>query len=449
MIGRWLIVLSGARPDVLEQCRGERSKYHGLGGAILTTATVAAVSMTFALASALKVFPPLAVLIGLVWGVAIMSLDRWLVTSLPTRGGRRFGLALPRLLLALLLGAVISTPLVLQIFKPEIDAEIVDIQQEKTDAFTRAQQSGDTGRRIAELEKSKAELAAVIASRGEQAIDPASDSRFRELTKSREQAVKLRTEAYQEWQCQLYVGPPKCAKKGNGPLAKAAEEEYNAARDKVSEIDGQLQQRRKQLGDKQETSRATRLAQAQKDLPGVEAELAQLTEQQADLRGGSATEIVGSDGLMLRLEALGRVSQDNASLNLARILLFLFILLIECLPVIVKLMQGPGIYDTVVAALEKQELDRAIDQIYKADVRSSRADWRDGPTLAFAADEEPPGAFHGAGPPYEQPYVPAEQHQSRSFEDEALRNLRDNRVSRTMRTSDVRQAEHAGLNDDW
>ncbi|MFC6005436.1 DUF4407 domain-containing protein, partial [Streptomonospora nanhaiensis] len=164
--------------------------------------------MTFALGSALKVFVLLAVLIGLVWGVAILSLDRWLVTSLPAQGGRRFWLALPRVLLALLLGAVISTPLVLQIFKPEIDAEIVDIQQEKADAFTRSQQGGETGRRIAELEKSAAALAAVIASRGEVTLDPAADPRVQELRKSHDQAEKQRDKFYQEWQCQLYVGPP-------------------------------------------------------------------------------------------------------------------------------------------------------------------------------------------------------------------------------------------------
>jgi hypothetical protein len=437
-----LIVLSGARPDVLERCTGERARFHGLGGAILTTACVAAISMTFALASALKVFPPLAVLIGLVWGVAILSLDRWLVTSLPTQGGRRFWLALPRVLLALLLGAVISTPLVLQIFKPEIDAEIVDIQQEKADAFTRAQQGGETGRRVAELEKSAAALAAVIASRGEITLDPAADPRIQELGKSHEQAVKQRDKFYQEWQCQLYVGPPKCAKKGSGPLAVAAEKAYRTADSRVKDIDRQMELRRKQLGDSQEAGKASRLAQAEQDLRGVQTELDKLTKQQGGLRDGFAAEIQGSDGLMLRLEALGRVSQDNATLNMARILLFLFILLIECLPVIVKLMQRPGSYDMILAALEKREVNEAIDQIHEAD-RPRRATWRDGTTRPYTADEPRTEVFYETGMPSSRPQA---EHEDRSFEDEALRNLRDNRASRT---GDGRRAEYAGPNDDW
>ncbi|MGN9838740.1 DUF4407 domain-containing protein [Nonomuraea sp. H19] len=439
--------MSGARSDVLDKCKGERARFHGLGGAILTTACIAAISMTFALASALKVFPPLAILIGVVWGVAILSLDRWLVTSLPVRGGRRLWLALPRVLLALLLGAVISTPLVLQIFKPEIDAEIVDIQQEKADAFTRAQQSGGTGQRIADLEKSAAALAAVIASRGESALDPAADSRIQELSKSRDRAVKQRDAFYQEWQCQLYVGPPKCAKKGSGPLAKAAEEAYKSARDRVNDIDRQIEQRRASLSDTQEAGKASRLAQAEQDLRGVQTELGKLTEQQARLRAGFAAEIEGSDGLLLRLEALSRVSQDNATLTMARILLFLFILLIECLPVLVKLMQRPGSYDTIVAALEKREVNAAIDQIHEADRRPPSTAWRDGATRPYIADEPRTEVFGNTGTPSSPPQ--AEHHEGRSFEDEALRNLRDNRASRPAGTDGGRRTEYAGLNDDW
>jgi hypothetical protein len=443
MVGRWLILLSGARSDVLDRCTGERTRFHGLGGAILTTASIAATSMTFALASALKLFPPLAVLVGAVWGAAILSLDRWLVTSLPVEGRRRFGFAVPRVLLALLLGAVISTPLVLQIFKPEIDAEIVDIQRERVDAFARAQQSGEIGQRIADLEKSAAHMEAVIASRGETALDPAADPRIQELNTSHKQAVGQRDAFYQEWQCQLYVGPPKCAKKGNGPLARKAEEAYNDAGGRVRDIDREIQRRRKELGDVQNAGKQSRLAQAQDGLRVVKTELDNLTGQQARLRDAFVTENRGSDGLLLRLESLGRVSQDNPTLNLARILLFLFILLIECLPVAVKLMQRPGAYDMILAELEKQEVNSAVDQIHEAGRRPGP---RDSPTRQYIADEPRTHVFDEPGAPAEPP--PAEPYESRSFEDEALRDLRDNRATRPGE-GDSAQYAHAGPNDDW
>src|SRR4051794_26448464 len=123
----FLIALSGARPEVLERCPTERAKFEGIGGAVLTTSVLAFVSMTFALNSALGVNVVLALLAGLVWGLVILSLDRWLVSTMKADAPRRWPLAIPRILMAFLLGFVISTPLVLQIFKSEIDAQIVQI----------------------------------------------------------------------------------------------------------------------------------------------------------------------------------------------------------------------------------------------------------------------------------------------------------------------------------
>ena len=78
------------------------------------------------------------------------------------------------------------------------------------------------------------------------------------------------------------------------------------------------------------------------------------------------------------------MSQDNPTLNSARILLFLFILLIECLPMVVKLMQRPGSYDRILIELEKQEVNSAVDQIHDAERRPGL---RDAPTRQFIADE--------------------------------------------------------------
>lgn len=426
MIGRWLIILSGARQDVLEKYDGERARFIGLGGAILTTACLAALAMTFALSSAVKIPLPLAIAIGLAWGVVILGLDRWLAASLPIRGGRRFWIALPRVLLALLLGVVISTPLVLQIFKPEIDATVLDIKQERLDEFTRAQQTGETGTRIATLEKRVTELETLVASRGETALDLASDRRIQELEKSRKEAVKQRDTSYDEWQCQLYVGPPKCAKRGSGPLAKAAEQAYRRAAAQANDVERQIQQRRDQLARAQAAGRARRLEAAEDELPKVRTELERLTRQQAHMRDLFVVENQNSDGLLLRLEALGRVSEGNATLTMARLLLFLFILVIECLPVLVKLMQRPGSYDKIESKLDERRLREALDDIRDGSGRTRRFS-----TSYDAADHDDPASY------------PTDAHPTRSSEDDALRTLRDTR-------SGGARYEHAGqLNDDW
>ena len=130
-----LFAISGARPEILAKCPTERVKFESLGCAILITSAMATVSMWFALASAMGVNAFVALLGALAWGLIIMGIDRWLVTSMPATGGRRLGIALPRLVLAILLGSLISTPIVLRIFQSEINAQIAVIKQERASAF--------------------------------------------------------------------------------------------------------------------------------------------------------------------------------------------------------------------------------------------------------------------------------------------------------------------------
>jgi hypothetical protein len=81
--GQFLINLSGARPDILAFCPGERTKFQSLGWVILITAGMAVMSMWFALTTVLEVNAFVAVFGALLWGLVIMGIDRWLVTSMP------------------------------------------------------------------------------------------------------------------------------------------------------------------------------------------------------------------------------------------------------------------------------------------------------------------------------------------------------------------------------
>jgi hypothetical protein len=64
---------------------------------------------------------------------------------------------------------------------------------------------------------------------------------------------------------------------------------------------------------------------------------------------------VTMDGLLIRLQALNEVTGKDATLSAARILLFLLFLVIECLPVTVKMMLRPGNYEKVLALAEQHE----------------------------------------------------------------------------------------------
>ncbi|MEV5824698.1 DUF4407 domain-containing protein [Spirillospora sp. NPDC052242] len=354
---RFLIALSGARPEILRRCPSERTKYEGIGGAVLTTSVLAALSMWFAMYSALGVHPLLAAPIALAWGAAILSLDRWLVTSIPAEGPR-MKFAVPRILMAILLGAVVSTPLVLQIFKSEIDAQIVEIKQRRSNAFTAEQRTGEIGRQVTALQKQVDTLQEVVRSRGDVPLDPATDPEIKTLERQRNEQQKVADKHYDEWQCQLYGGDG-CTREGPGPLASASKAAYDKARGQVTELNGQIEARKQELAADSEAAKSTRLQQATAELPQARQQLEDARERQETLQKQFDGENARTNGLLIRLEALGEVSRNDTTLAGARILLFLFFLLIECLPVTVKLMMKPGNYDRILGLEIKREMREA------------------------------------------------------------------------------------------
>ncbi|SNR23201.1 DUF4407 domain-containing protein [Actinomadura mexicana] len=472
---RILITLSGARASVLDQCPTERGKFEGIGGAVLTTSTLAAISMWFALSSAIGVNPLAAAPLALLWGLAILSLDRWLVATIPSTGGRRWKLVLPRVAMAVLLGFVISTPLVLQIFRAEIDAQIVEIKQRRADDFALDQKRGAIGAEVALDRKSVAALQQVIASQGDVPLDPASDVRIRALTRQRDDQQKQMQSDYRQWQCQLYGGP-QCPKKGAGPLAAASETAYRNAKKRVDDVNGQIEDRKRELTATGEAAKRTRLEQAGADLPAARQRLAADERRQAALQHAFDAQNGNTDGLLIRLQALDEVSGKDVVLNGARILLFLLFLLIECLPVTVKLLQRTSNYDEILALEARRELREAKKKIVP--VPGNLFGTESGGSVQEIWDERqreqgewravrPPGGNPETGsPPAEDESEDASQWSSGpsdpagtrpeatgngmvpSSEHEAIRNALDTRVTRTVDPSDRSDGQPLYTDDD-
>ncbi|GIH22972.1 hypothetical protein Aph01nite_12820 [Acrocarpospora phusangensis] len=355
---RFLQILSGAHPEVLERCETDRRKFQGIGGAVLTTGVLAAVSMTFALHSMLGVPLAVAVPASLAWGLAILSLDRWLVGSMQAGEPRRWLIAMPRILMAVLLGFAISTPLVLQIFKPEIDAQTSQIKQRHADEFAARQQAGASGADIEKLRAEVTSLEKVVSSGGDDPLDPARDPRISALTAERDAEQVQADKSYKEWRCQLYGGEG-CPKKGNGPLAQGSEAAYTKSKDRVDELNRQIEKRKKQLSDASSGAKATRLAIAKQALPQARDRLSTAVDQQRRLQDAFAEENLRSSGLLLRLQALDEVADRDVTLRVAHVLLMLLFLLIECLPVAVKLMQRPGNYERLYPLVMDHEFRQA------------------------------------------------------------------------------------------
>lgn len=345
--------LSGARTEVLDQCPSERVKFESLGWAILITSGMAMVSMWFALSSAMGINGILAVIPAITWGLVIMGIDRWLITSMPLEGGRRLAIAVPRLLLALLLGTLISTPFVLRIFESEINAQVAVIKEVRAANFLVQQQNSSVGKAVTTAQTNVNNLKKVIQSQGAVPLNPAADPDVQSLTKQRNAELTLENQYYKQWQCQLYGGPGCPA--GNGQLAQASHNSYLQAKQQVSQLNNEIQQRESSLAATDKASQQARLSEAEEQLPKAEAQLALAQANENALLQNFNSTNENTNGLLIRLQALDQLS-SNSTVSVARFLVFLLFLVIECLPVTVKLMQKPGVYEQILKAEREQEL---------------------------------------------------------------------------------------------
>lgn len=131
-LNEFLWICAGVDRKVLRQCPTDYAKYAGIGGTILFTALMAMLSGGYAL---FTVFEDVlaAIGFGFFWGLLIFNLDRFIVNTMYSDGQvtiswREFTSGLPRIIMAVFLGIVISTPLELKIFEDAID---IRIEQDK------------------------------------------------------------------------------------------------------------------------------------------------------------------------------------------------------------------------------------------------------------------------------------------------------------------------------
>jgi hypothetical protein len=337
LVGRFFTWLAGADLEILDRIRTDRAKYVSIGTVIMLTSALACISMSFALHTALRVPLPVAIPLAVGWGIAIMTMDRALIVSLrPGSGKLKYAaLVLFRVLIAAVLGTVVSTPVTLQVFQPEIKAQLDVIHSRNAASFSHQQATDALGRKIARLTTAQQQQSRIISGGG---VSQVSD-----LVGQRTAALAKEQKDYDQWQCQLYGGPG-CTVAGSGPLATAKRNAYNAdvalvgrRNDEIKAAEeGAVRLAQVRLG---EVSRALQVAQAEQSGP----EAAFHQDNAADA------------GLLLRLEALDQVAGQNPVLNSARWLLFSLFAFFELMPVLVKILMNAGQVTSYERALRAED----------------------------------------------------------------------------------------------
>ncbi|MEO8887044.1 MAG: DUF4407 domain-containing protein [Mucilaginibacter sp.] len=315
-ITRFFWFCSGAHIDTLKKYPIEHNKYVGIGATIFFTALFASLSGGYAMyfvfsGSAFAV--GFAILFGLLWGTAIFNMDRYIVSSINKEGttNQQILQASPRILLAIMIGIVISRPLELKVFDKEI-------RQKLKTAYLKGQHRKiDTLQKTYE-QKYGMELAKTVDLKKEK------DSLEKDINRSRYQ---LNQEVFGDKTNQTsgITGYGTYAKQKQSVLEEK-QARLKLVTDNADKMDQYLAQR--------------------KDFEGLNS-LRLFTEHQLDSLSAVA-------GFSDRNWALGQLTyNENGTRDLDTYLAISFIgylfILFECLPVFVKLMSPRGPYDVALA----------------------------------------------------------------------------------------------------
>lgn len=310
MLKQFFIICSGVDKVLLENCsEGEKTKYSGIGATVFFTAVMAFIASSYAL---FTVFDNaiIATGFGLVWGLLIFNLDRFIVSTIRKTNGfwSEFIQATPRIILAIIIAIVISKPLEIKIFEKEINTVLL----KEKNAMALANKKEVANYFQTDVAKNKAEIESLK-----------SDIKKKEKEVNDLYATYI-TEA---------EGTTGTKILGKGPVYKEKRVKHDAM---LAQLDS--------LKLKNEA----KIAVLDKKAITLQADLdKKVTETQPI--------IDGFDGLMARINALNKLP------SLPSLFIMLLFLAIETSPIIAKLLSPKGEYDFKLEDAEAA-LKSAIEQ---------------------------------------------------------------------------------------
>ena len=327
---QFLMICSGANLHILRKSPSEWNKYAGIGGIVLFTAIFATLSASYAMYTVFE-NEFTAVGFGILWGLMIFNLDRYIVSSIKKTGTfwNQFFMAVPRLILATFLGIVISKPLELKIFEKEVNKQLNTIIQRNKNELQKTmngrilQQSGPFAEEKSQIQK---QIAAKQTS-----LDSAT--------------VELEKEILGK-QTGLTSG-----KVGFGSNAKRKQELKEQRKKDLEDYQKQMQPRLKYLDEQ---------------ISGVFKNLQ--TEQKKSEKAENKF-----DGFAARLQALSELGDNNKVMALASFFIMMMFITLEISPVLVKLISSVGPYDYL---LDKTENDYRLYSKEKIEKGNFATDFR-------------------------------------------------------------------------
>ena len=303
IVNEFFWICSGANRHILRQCPTEYSKYFGIGGTIFFTAAMATLSGGYAF---FTIFDntKLAVVFGIFWGLLIFNLDRFIVNTMYSDGKHTISLSelfsgLPRIIIAIFLGIVISTPLEMKIFEDRIESQIVKDNIERTN------------------------ITRVAATEGNKPLIDRRDT----LDAERKEIVARLSFANEELKKEA-EGSALSGKSGHGPIYKDKEAYRDAIQTELTQWDEAHQEELKEI----RNQIAVNSTKTNEDISKSNEE----------------------KGFCVRYEAFSNIKKENAAVRIVSLFIMLLFIIIETAPTLFKMMIASGPYDELL----NEEMER-------------------------------------------------------------------------------------------
>lgn len=395
---RRMAVLGGADNDVLDEVPEEVPRFVQMFLVLAGTALVSALSMMFALLTGVRVSIFLAIPLAIVWGLIIFNLDRFLTSTMRSTRNvfRLLGLAMPRVIMAALIGIVVAEPLVLQVFQNDIAREVnaTNITQALSDqdAVTSGpeKQALDAASAQVSALENQAATGIVTGTSSTSAESAAAQQTVDQLTQQLAAQQTVIDQARAVYQCELTgqgagTVPGCTGVAGNGASSDAAQAQLQQAQSAYDALSTQLQQAQSTLAaantagaEAAASSADANKQQAEDQLPAARAQyesaLAAYNQRASSIADGNA----GAVGLLSQITALERLSDREPVLRWAHYLIAALFFMIELLPVLVKVLTGfggPSLYEKAEKMRGQIALDRVSARTFRkrADIIADEA----------------------------------------------------------------------------
>lgn len=352
---------SGANIDILRCCPTDHSKYFGIGGTILFTALMASFAGGYAFFTAFH-NQVLSIFFGIFWGLMIFNLDRFIVVTLGKGDGTpkitkgEFYSAIPRLLMAILIGFVIATPLELKLFEKEVNVEIETLINEEVAKLGQADSTILGEKRKLEIEQ--VELSSRKDNIHKGVYTVLEDNEKKELEtniKKKESEINSlngKIQSYSKAKNRIDSSRIENANKRIQGFINTANSEMSILQKKFAEAtEGALGRKKVDIGkiDIRLTEISTRLKEINSVIQSKTTERESVAKQY--------------NGFMARIEAYERLQSKHLTLRVVGIFITLLFIFIEVAPVFFKLMTESGPYDDMIERVKHEVFVREKQKI--------------------------------------------------------------------------------------